>query len=229
MTTIAAPRSAHLVFNRDVLVSLVVAVALTGGSYLIALAAGWTTTINALEAFAVFTSYACTYLTVRQRRFNYVLGVITTAAYSLLFWQSGLLASMALNLYLIPTLVYGWFRWGQDARTRPVTRVEPRWALAYAGLTIVAFAGAFALTTALGGAFAVTDSLILVGSILAQFLLDNKKIETWVVWIVVNVVAIGQYFAAGLPLAGVQYVFFLANAVWAFTVWRRSMTLGRPL
>jgi nicotinamide mononucleotide transporter len=229
MTALAATRGTHLILNRDVLVSVLVALALTGGSYILALALGWATSVNGLEAFAVLTSYACTYLCVRQRRFNYVLGVVSTAAYSVLFWQSGLLASMALNLYLIPTLVYGWFRWGEDARTRPVTRVEPKWAIGYAVLTLVAFGGALALTTALGGAFAVTDSVILVGSILAQFLLDNKKIETWAVWIVVDVIAVWQYFTAGLPVAGVQYVLFLANAVWAFGLWRTSMSLGRPL
>lgn len=223
MTTLVERRSANPILNADVAVSLLVGAGLTVLSYVIALAAGWLTLVNALEAVAVFTSYACTYLCVRQRRVNYVFGVLSTAAYAALFFQSGLLASAVLNVYLVPTLVYGWIRWGSDDRTRPVTRVLGRWIPVYIGVTALAFAGAYAVISALGGQFALTDSIILILSMLAQFLLDNKKIETWFIWIAVNVIAIWQYLSAGLPLAGLQYVFFLANAVWALSVWRASM------
>ena len=224
MTAAIASRNVRLIVNRDVANGILLATALSGLSYLAALALGWIETINWLEAFAVFTSYACTYLCVKQRRFNYPIGALSTTAYCVLFYQEGLYASMALNAYLTPILIYGWIRWRADAVTRPVTRVEVRWIPVYAIVTAAAFAGAVLLASALGARFAAADSVILVGSILAQFLLDNKKVETWGVWIVVNVVAIWEYTSAGLPLAGLQYVFFLGNAIWAITAWRRTMT-----
>ena len=67
-----------------------------------------------------------------------------------------------------------------------------------------------------------TDAMILAGTILAQFLLDNKKLENWAVWAVVNVFAIYTYATAGLALAAFQYVFFLANTVYGYIIWRRS-------
>ena len=88
---------------------------------------------------------------------------------------------------------------------------------------MAAVGGAFLLVGALGGSFPLADSVILVGTVLAQLLLDNKKLETWVVWILVNVVATWVYFSAGLAIAGIQYVLFLANAVWGFVAWRRTM------
>jgi nicotinamide mononucleotide transporter len=220
---LVARRNTRLVRNRDVLDSLWIAAALTAASYLLGLALGWTTGVNWLEAFAVFTSYSCTYLCVRQRRFNYPIGALSTIAYCVLFLQEGLYASMVLNAYLTPILVYGWFRWRADAITRPVTRVEPRWVPVYLLVTAAAFAGAASLNTLLGGTFALADSVILVGTILAQFLMDNKKIESWFVWMIVNVVATWAYFSAGLAIAAVQYVLFLGNAVWAFVEWRRTM------
>jgi nicotinamide mononucleotide transporter len=71
----------------------------------------------------------------------------------------------------------------------------------------------------LGGTFAAADSVILVGSVLAQFLLDNKKVETWIVWFAVDVVAIWLYVTTGLAIAGLQYVLFLASAVLGFWQW----------
>ena len=219
-------RSPRLVLNRDVLDSLWIAAILTGGSYVLAAGLGWITAVNPLEAFAVFTSYACTWLCVQQRRFNYPIGAMSTAAYCVLFWQQGLVASAALNAYLTPSLLYGWIRWRADADTRPVTHVERRWLPSYLGVTAVAYVGAVTVAGALGGTFAAADSVILVGSILAQFLLDNKKLETWAAWFVVDVVAIWLYLSSGLAIAGLQYLLFLVTAVLGFLQWWRALHAG---
>ena len=222
----ATTRSPRLVLNRDVLDSLWIATALTGGSYVLAAALGWISAVNPLEAFAVFTSYACTWLCIRQRRFNYPIGALSTAAYCVLFWQQGLVASAALNGYLTPSLLYGWIRWRADADTRPVSHVEKRWVPVYLVVTASAYVGAVAVAGALGGSFAAADSVILVGSILAQFLLDNKKVETWVVWFAVDVVAIWLYLTSGLAIAGLQYVLFLVTAVMGLREWWRALEPG---
>jgi nicotinamide mononucleotide transporter len=218
-----AARSPRLVLNRDVVDSLWIATVLTGGSYLLAAALGWITTVSALEAFAVFTSYSCTWLCVRQRRFNYPIGAMSTAAYCVLFWQQGLVASAALNAYLTPALLYGWIRWRADADTRPVGHLEARWLPVYVALAAVAYIGAVAIAASLGGTFAAADSVILVGTLLAQFLLDNKKVETWIVWFAVDVVAIWLYLTSGLAIAGLQYVLFLVTAVLGFRQWGLAM------
>lgn len=203
--------------------SILVGILLTSFSYLMGFIFGWIEEVNNLEAFAVLTSYASTWLCVVESRANYLFGIITTASYCWLFVQFDLVASAIVNGYLVFTLIYGYFRWGNDAQTRPVRHVEARWLPVYALMTFGAYLGALALTKAFGGTLALTDSVILVGTILAQFLLDNKRIETWMVWAVVNVFAIYTYFNAGLALAGFQYVFFLINTVIGYMAWRNSM------
>lgn len=89
-------------------------------------------------------------------------------------------------------------------------------------ITACGYFGAVMISQALGGAMAWTDAMILTATILAQFLLDNKKLENWVVWAVVNVFAIYTYATSGLPLVAFQYVFFLMNTVYGFIIWRRS-------
>lgn len=210
--------------RRDIAVSVVAAVLLTGASYGIGVLAGWVDAVGWLEAFAVATSYSCTILCIRQRRANYVVGAVSTAAYAVLFLQNGLLASALLNLYLTPQLVYGWFRWGRDEQTRPVTWLvrDRRWIPVYLGVTGAAYLGAIWLVGALGGRLVWADAAILAGSLLAQFLLDNKRIETWFVWVAVNVLAVGTYLSAGLVVAGLQYVVFVVTAVLGFRAWLRS-------
>lgn len=208
----------------DLLDSLWIGVALTALSYIVGRAAGWGGTgLNWLEIFAVFTSYSCTYLCVKERRINYPIGAVSTAAYTILFLQSHLYASAVLNAYLTPALLYGWIRWRQDRETRPVKHVQLKWIPVYAIVTLAAYLIAARVSHALGGTLAWTDSFILAGSILAQFLLDNKKLENWYVWLAVDGIAIYEYFHTGLYLVGFQYAFFFLNTIYGLYVWGKSM------
>jgi nicotinamide mononucleotide transporter len=207
---------------RNVLQGVIIGVVLTALSYGVGLGAGWITSLSLLEAFAVFTSYVCTFLCVMERRINYPIGAISTTAYCILFYQYGLLASMAINAFLAVYLAYGWIRWRGDADTRPVTRMTGlNW------LTHIAVAGAgylviVGLATAFGGTLAWTDSVIFAGTVLAQFMLDNKKLENWIIWALVNVFAIYTYATAGLALVAFQYIFFLLNTGYGFYTWKRA-------
>ena len=109
--------------KRDLWESAFVGAVLTTLSYVVGLLAGWVTALNWLEVFAVFMSYLSNYICVKVRRANYPIGAVSTAAYAILFMQSGLLSSAILNIYLTPTLIYGWLRWRKDTRTRQVTHV----------------------------------------------------------------------------------------------------------
>lgn len=215
--------------TRNIIEGTILGLFLTGLSFLVGMQFGWIDEIIWLEAFAVLTSYACTYLCVMERRANYIIGVITTAAYCYLFFQWGLFASMAVNAYLVFALVYGWFRWKNDDKTIPVRHVELKWIPVYLLVVAVAYGGIVLITTSLGATLPLADSVILIGTLFAQFLLDNKRIETWYVWAVVNVFAIYVYFTAGLALAGFQFIFFLANTVYGWYMWRKSMQQTAPV
>lgn len=221
MSSIFAPNRGQSFFTH-MIQGLVIATVLTALSYFVGLQAGWIDAVSWLEAFAVFTSYISTFLCVVERRWNYIFGAISTLAYCYLFFQFGLFASMAINGFLCVYLLYGWFRWRSDENTRPVTFMTAgQWALyilvAAVGYGIVVF-----LSTQFGGTLAWTDSLILAGTILAQFMLDNKKQETWIIWALVNVFAIYTYFHVGLALVGFQYIFFLVNTFYGWVMWNKS-------
>lgn len=217
--------------TQDVLISIGVGVVLTAISYIFGILFKWLTydSLNWLEVFAVFTSYMSTYLCVVERRFNYPMGAISSAAYAYLFVKSGLFASAVLNAYLVPTLIYGWIRWRKDINTRPVEHIKLKMIPVYLAVAVIGYYGAATISQKFGGSMAWTDSIILAASILAQFLLDNKKIETWIVWAVVNIFAIYTYYKIGLPLVAFQYIFFLANTIYGYLIWKRSMKNGKVI
>lgn len=208
---------------RSVLEGVVLGVVITAVTTCLALWLGWIPGVNWLEVASVATSYVSTFLFVKQTRWCYAFGIASTALLVLLFLSQGLMGSALVNAYLVLTLVVGLFLWNRDKETRPVKHVRLKTLPIYLLITVAAYFGALGITTAMGGEMVVLDSWILIGTILAQFLLDTKKLENWVVWIAVNVVSIIVYFQAGLFLLGIQFVFFLANAFYGYFSWKRTM------
>lgn len=205
-------------------IGVAIATLLTSLSYLIADRFGWANIaeMNYLEAFAVFTSYVCTWLCVHQTRWNYPIGIVTTFAYSILFWQFELYALSLFNLYLVFSLAFGYWRWKSDEETIPVTFVDKPWWLGYAALAAIIYGLLWVINTALGNEMGLVDVGLAVASGVAQFLLDNKKLESWAFWIVINVFSIWLYFNSGLYIVAFQYLFFLANAFFGAYMWWKS-------
>lgn len=213
--------------TKYILESIALAIVLTALSYVVGLQAGWITELNWLEVFAVATSYSCTWLCTRQSRWNYPIGIVTTAAYSVLFYQWAMPALALFNLYLVFSLIYGWFRWGSDDNTRPVTRIPLKWYTGYGaiGLVILAlFLAANLMFNPTGiSELNPIDVGLAVASGIAQLMLDNKKLENWTLWAMIDIVSIPFFIHGGLTLVAFQYIFFLVNTVIGHVHWKRSM------
>ncbi len=57
----------------------------------------------------------------------------------------------------------------------------------------------------------------------AMWLMANKKIENWTLWIAGDIVSIPLYFVKGYGFTGVQYAIFLVLAIMAYASWRRKI------
>lgn len=59
----------------------------------------------------------------------------------------------------------------------------------------------------------------------AMWLMANKKLESWTLWIVGNVVSIPLYFVKGYGFTGIQYTIFLILAIMGYIEWRKQIKL----
>lgn len=210
--------------HKQVLIAGVIGVVATGLSYLIAVSVGWVTEVNWFEIGATVLNYASFYLSVKEKRLFYILGFAASALFIVTYFQVGLLASAGLSAYLTIALLVGFFMWGKDSNPLPVKHIEWKWVPVYLAVTAAAYGGAVLIVTALGGTFAFWDSAILVFTLLAQFMLDRKKVENWWVWIIgVNGAGTILYFTSGLYFVAIQQLVFGIASVWGFIEWRKSM------
>jgi nicotinamide mononucleotide transporter len=194
----------------------------------------WILEIDSLEAITVFISYACTWAFTRRSWIAYPLGIISTALQSVLYYQWGLPALSIFNLYLVGSLVYGWVRWGfdwgPDEEQLPVTDIDSvRSWMGYGLFGMLLFLGFYVAINLSSDhvdseAYRVlVDALLASASGVAQLMLDNKKRQTWLIWIGINVLSIPFFIYVELYLIAFQFAFFLINAFIGYMIWTKSM------
>jgi len=210
-------------------VGIVIGIVATAISYGISLPFGWVDTNDPYllpTLLAVMTTYWATYLCVVQSRWNYPVGFVSVLLYAYVFLNLGLIGSALANIYLPFALLYGFFRWGPDGNPRPVSRVKPmEWLTIYVPLSAVSIAIVGFALLQFKATVGWQDAAILVLTVLAQWLLDNKKLETWIVWVAVNLFALYVYGTQGLFLFFIQYLMFLGNTLFGYYMWNKSMWL----
>ncbi|WP_457617406.1 nicotinamide riboside transporter PnuC [Lutibacter sp.] len=62
----------------------------------------------------------------------------------------------------------------------------------------------------------------------AMWLMANKKIENWTLWIAGNIVSIPLYFVKGLGFTGIQYSIFLILAIQGYIAWKKNLSNNLP-
>lgn len=188
--------------------------------------------MSPLEIAATILTLASVLLAVKRRIVQYPVGIVGAVLFFFVFQQARLYSSAALQLVFIAVQVYGWWFWLRgDRGGRPrITGLlpSPLPAAALAAVITLSVGAAAASLGAIssrvtGAEMAAPDAAIFGASVLAQFLLGRKKLETWVVWALVDAVAIPVYAAQGLGITAVLYAGLLFNTGWGYFEWRKEM------
>lgn len=182
--------------------------------------------INPLELAATLVTLACVILGVKRSLWQFPVGIVGTAIFFIVVWQANLWANAALQIFFVFVQLYGWWYWlrGDHGRRPPIRSAN--WAHVAVSVVIalaIAMAGSWVLTAHTDFDLAFTDAASLSVSVVAQYLLDRKYLETWPVWLVVNVASIWLYGNAHMWLFTGLYVFFFFNAFWGWYEWRKAM------
>jgi nicotinamide mononucleotide transporter len=182
--------------------------------------------VSALEWIAAIVGAYSVYLSVRQNIWSWPTAIVNVVLYTVVFFQAKLYADMGLQVIYAVLSVYGWYEWlygGANRTELRVTRTSPRMG---AVLTVISLAGAAALGLFLerttDAALPFMDSFLSSTSLAAQWMMTKKKLESWLVWIFVDVFYVGMYVFKHLYVTAGLYTVFLILAVRGYVDWRRS-------
>ena len=200
-------------------------VAVVGALALAAAVKGLTTP---LEAVSFVTGAMCVWLTVKESIWNFPLGLANVATFCIVFFRARLFADAGLQVVYFLLGVSGWYMWlyGGKRRTRlEMGRASSRELLLLLACAVIGTLALWQLLHRWGGSATFWDALTTSLSLCSQWLLNRKRLESWLGWIVVDVIYIPLYASKELYLTALLYAVFLIMAVIGWRSWRNVLRL----
>jgi nicotinamide mononucleotide transporter len=188
----------------------------------------WTSAAGStpLEWVAVITGFACVWLAARESLWNFPTAIISCALYVFVYLGKQLYADCGLQGFFIAMSLYGWYEWqygGTRQSALVVTRTTAReWGLVTLGIGLFTAGFGYYLRHYTDDTLPYWDSFTTAGSLAAQFLLVRKRLENWLLWILVDIIYVPILWYKQLyPTSGL-YALYLVLAVYGYVEWRRA-------
>lgn len=193
------------------------------------------TTLNAAqsmspwESLAVVLAIAYLLLAVRENVWCWLFAFISTAIYTVLFWDVNLLMDSALNVYYMAMAVFGWYQWtrgGTGTDNEPHTLQIRSLSSQQHGLIIISIAllsgiSGYLLSEHSDAAWPYVDSFTTWASVITTYLVARKYLQNWLYWIVIDAVSVPLYIDRGLKLTALLFVIYVIIAVMGYFNWQK--------
>lgn len=191
------------------------------------------TTLNiSLEILAVIFGIASVWYAKKEHILVYPTGIISTAIYVYICYQFTLYGDLIINIYYTLMSIYGWYMWtrlvkGEHIEITTSTKNDKLKALGIFIFTAVFIVFVYLHFNRFDRLTDYFDTFTTGIFFAAMWLMANKKIEHWLLWIVGNIISIPLYFIKGLGFSGIQFTIFLVLAYLGYKEWKKNLSSSR--
>lgn len=194
-----------------------------------------------LEFFGTIFNLWAVWLTTRRSIWGWPIGLVGVVLYAFLFYQIQFYSDLIEQLYYVATGLFGWWAWlhpptaahADEKRELRVGQLTLRTNILVNSVTFaISLLWGFGMTKIdrylpilfpEPASFPYLDAITTVFSFLAQWLMAKKKIECWILWIAVDFIGVGVYWAKGIKFVALEFVLFLVLAVMGYLNWKKEL------
>jgi nicotinamide mononucleotide transporter len=193
-----------------------------------------------LEVTSSVLTFVCILLAAKEKIRTFPVGMISTAMYFFVFFMQRVYSSMTLQIMFFAFNAYGLYKWTHPGK-KDAAKADNTLAV-----TLLSFKGRVwtatiiaVLTLLLGyvmsnlhnwlpslfageAKYVYLDTAILSASLVAQYLLAIKKLESWAIWFLVDIVSAPFYFITVGWATGILYFVLIFTAVMGWREWKRN-------
>lgn len=191
------------------------------------------TTFNILlEITAALFGIASVWFAKKESIWVYPTGIISTAIYVYICFKFTLYGDLIINIYYTLMSIYGWYMWSILVAGEHIEITKSSYLDKLKALAIFVFTAAFVICVYLyfdrfDRLTDYFDTFTTGIFFAAMWLMANKKIEHWLLWIMGNIISIPLYFIKGLGFTGIQFIIFLILAFLGYREWKKSLVRNR--
>jgi len=167
----------------------------------------------------------------KQNILVYPTGVICTIITMYLMYKVSLLGHILVNLIYTIISFFGWWNWSRRENNDLVVKISKftsndltKSLLIFLFIVFVAYLAHDFFGTNFDGQIKELDILTSGIFVTAMWLMANKKLENWILWIIGNVITIPLYLSSDKIILSIQYVIFTILAIQAYIEWKKSLS-----
>ncbi len=188
------------------------------------LAANW------LEIIGLISGLLCVWLLIRENILTFPIGLIYAVVTVVVVARANLFADVLLNLYYVIMNAYGWYFWIYGARERRTSEVllvawvpKKQWPMIVGVIVLGTVLMGLYFSTQTQASLPYPDSFTTVASFVAMWMSAKKYLESWILWLVIDVIQVGLYIVKGIEAYALLYLIYLFMAVYGWFQWRRHL------
>ena len=178
-----------------------------------------------LEIIAVFFGFLSVWFSKNNNILVFPTGLINTSIFVYLLFKWSLLGDMLINAYYFIMSIYGWYFWlkGTNNTVSPISKVSNT----DIRIVILLFISSSIFVSLVYTFFDKWETIVSYIDILttaiffaAMWLMAKRKVESWIFWIVGNIISVPLYLYKGLAFTSIQYFIFTIIAIAGYIKWK---------
>jgi len=184
---------------------------------------------NYIELMGLIFGLLYIVLSIKENIWCWPAGLITSALYIYVFFNTKFYADMGLQVYYLIVSVYGWYFWMFGSKSKKqddlkISRIKSKLAI----LLSIAFILLFVLISYILVNFTDSeipywDSFTTAASFVATWMLARKIIEHWIIWVVVDTISLGLYIYKGLYPTVILFAVYTILAILGYIEWKKQL------
>ena len=160
----------------------------------------------------------------------YPTGIICTVITVYILYKAQYFGDMMMNVYYSFMSIYGWWNWSRIENDKYLLKIT-RFSKNDLGLTVFLFLLTVTITYAVYR-FNLTEikipnyiDMFTSGLFFtAMWLMANKKLESWIFWIIGDIITVPLYAYRGLGMLSLQYIIFTILAIQGYIEWKKHLS-----
>jgi nicotinamide mononucleotide transporter len=180
-----------------------------------------------VEICGTLTGFLYLGFSIRQHYLTWPVGLLNALFYVAVFFGSKIYADMTLQLYYVAISIYGWWCWlhgSATGKTLEVTRTSHKvWMVLLVVSSVLFMVIAYILVRFTDSQVPYWDALTTALSIVATWMLAQKKIEHWLIWVLVDAISIGLFIFKELYPTTLLFFVYTILAVYGYFEWRKEL------
>lgn len=177
------------------------------------------------------------WLISKRHILNWPIGIVSVILYMFLFYQIQLYSDTIEQVYFLLASIYGWWYWNKSPQDQGKisdvffsnSRTVILWAVFTAVISIISGSLMSRIHLLLPSVFhepasyPYMDALTTIMSFSAMWLMAKKKVESWIYWIIVDVIGIWLYYNKNVKLISLLYIILAGMAINGLRMWWKQI------